>query len=524
MFLEDFKPVPLIEFTDGDEWTIGDSFEGTQIFGATGSGKTSGSGKAIALAMLSSGEGRPGYGGLVLTAKPDELVNWVDYLVATGRQKDARIFGIASSEARSEREHRFAGKPDALRRALRNIPVIDSFNFLDYCHRRAPHGASLTLDLVSVLLAALSGGDAAVSTTDPYWNDALRELLTHCIDLAVLATHRVDLRDLIRIVRTAPQSPEEVHTQLRESKLATAPLHLDERLFCVRLLRSADRSITASSPSDRDFQDTAAYWLRDFPALSSRTRSIIVSSFTSKLVGLLRSPLRELMASDDPRHINVRHSADPERTHEGSVIIVDLPIKEFGEVGRLAQVIYKTIWQRSTEKRSVIGKVHRPVFLWVDESQYFVTQYDQLFQQTARSKCAATVFLTQNLPNYYAAIGGQRHQAATESLLGNLQTKIFHANGDPVTNEFAERVFGTRRISETSRTTNEETTGSTRQRVDQPNVRASEFLTLRQGGEGNAYKVEAFVFQGGRAWNDSNAGPTGHLATFDQRTGAVEFE
>ena len=41
-------------------------FTGFQIFGGTGSGKTSGSGSFIASAMLASG-----FGGLVLTFKPD---------------------------------------------------------------------------------------------------------------------------------------------------------------------------------------------------------------------------------------------------------------------------------------------------------------------------------------------------------------------------------------------------------------------------------------------------------------------
>ena len=49
--------------TSENYWTLKDAFEGTQIFGSTGSGKLSGSGKAIALAFLESY-----LGGLVLTA------------------------------------------------------------------------------------------------------------------------------------------------------------------------------------------------------------------------------------------------------------------------------------------------------------------------------------------------------------------------------------------------------------------------------------------------------------------------
>jgi len=52
--------------THTNYWTIRNAVEGVQIFGGIGSGKTSGSGRVIALRYLASG-----FGGLVLTAKHD---------------------------------------------------------------------------------------------------------------------------------------------------------------------------------------------------------------------------------------------------------------------------------------------------------------------------------------------------------------------------------------------------------------------------------------------------------------------
>ena len=68
---------------EGDAWTIGDACEGTQIFGTTGSGKTSGSGRTLALAFL-----RAGFSGLVLCAKPDERELWGRYAAIAGREDD----------------------------------------------------------------------------------------------------------------------------------------------------------------------------------------------------------------------------------------------------------------------------------------------------------------------------------------------------------------------------------------------------------------------------------------------------
>lgn len=70
---------PLLRLSDRDVWTVRDSFEGTQIFGATGSGKTSGSGATLARAFL-----KAGYGGLVLTVKREEAGQWRQWLAEAG--------------------------------------------------------------------------------------------------------------------------------------------------------------------------------------------------------------------------------------------------------------------------------------------------------------------------------------------------------------------------------------------------------------------------------------------------------
>ena len=48
----------------------------------------------------------------------------------------------------------------------------------------------------------------------------------------------------------------------------------------------------------------------------------------------------------------------------------------------------------------------------------------------------ATVFLSQNINNYYAAFGDNQ-EANANGLLAGLGTKIFHRNGDSKTNQWA---------------------------------------------------------------------------------------
>jgi NAD(P)-dependent dehydrogenase (short-subunit alcohol dehydrogenase family) len=86
-----YKPSsPLLHLSARDRWTLDDAYMGTFIVGGTGSGKTSGSGRAIAHAFL-----RAGFGGLVLCAKPEEADLWRRYAAETGRRKSLVITGHA---------------------------------------------------------------------------------------------------------------------------------------------------------------------------------------------------------------------------------------------------------------------------------------------------------------------------------------------------------------------------------------------------------------------------------------------
>jgi type IV secretory pathway TraG/TraD family ATPase VirD4 len=222
--------------------------------------------------------------------------------------------------------------------------------------------------------------------------------------------------------------------------------------------------------------------------------------------GLLRGPLRE--------HFCTELTVGPEATHRGAILIIDLPVKEYGEVGQIAQAIWKYAWQKATDRRVVEGNRTRPVFLWVDEAQHFITTNDMLFQTTARSVRACTVFLTQSYANYQAVLGAGDGKAVTDSLLGNLSTKIWHANGDGTTNQHASELIGMKWdvVANFSRGPasggspdfpfrNREqatTAGGSMQRVFR--VEPVEFTRLKTGGPRNGRVVEAIIFKHGRSW------------------------
>ncbi len=462
----------LINLNDRDFWTEADAFEGTQIFGATGSGKTSGSGQAIACALLESG-----FGGLVLTAKRDERELWEKYAADTGRKESLIVFSPVNPS-----------------------PSPYTFNFLEYERTalREP-GVSLTDNLVALFCAvaevAQRGGSGS-NNQDGYWLLSLKLLLRNAIDLLVYAKRPLNFQNIYQVITTAPTSPAAV----RSEEWQTDSL-------CWECLSSVE--IPAHHPLSEDVAMTENYWLREFPALAPETRSIVTSYFSNMADPFLRGTLKALFSPKDLSGPQLR----PELTHEGHVIVLDLPVKQYNEMGQFAQVLYKYIWQRATEKRNPDAPGQRPVFLWADEAQFFVNSHDMLFQTTARAAKTATVYLTQNISNYYAIMPGDKGKAETDSLLGNFQTKIFHANGDSVTNLWAADVIGkdwdvrhNRSASVSSRDSDKGGSASqfssTQVEHLEHQVLPIEFTKLLKGGNKNGKKVQGVLFQGGRRWSN----------------------
>jgi hypothetical protein len=170
--------------------------------------------------------------------------------------------------------------------------------------------------------------------------------------------------------------------------------------------------------------------------------------------------------------------------------------------------IFKYCFQQAIERRKVQAN-SRPVFIWADEAQNFITTYDQNFLTTARSSRTATVYLTQNIPNYYAVLGSNGKETVN-SLLGNFQTKIFHQNSDPTTNEYGSKLIGQRiqyRTSTNQSSANKDNKQGSMSMGTQESLEyiyhPHEFNYLAKGGEVSNYMVEAIIFQGGRVWSNN---------------------
>lgn len=466
---------PLLQLSENpvDRWTIADAVRGTQIFGGIGSGKSSGSGKTLALRFLESG-----FGGLVLCGKPDEKDNWLEYASKAKREDDIIIFSKNSGH---------------------------EFNPLQYEIEREGEGAGATQNLVTLFMnifqlgQRINGGEAKES--ERFWENALRRCIIRIVDLLKLSGEELSVANMAEILNSAPTGAdymEYLATLETEEELEN---WFSESGYCTScILKAAEKKLDEDEKNC--FNLVYRYFLRDYAKLAENTRSGISESF----LGIAEPFLTGLLAKQFAKGTNIK----PEITHQGKIIILDFPVKEFLEIGIYAQSIFKLMFQQATERRKIVNGQAVPVFLWVDESQFFVTEYDMLFQTTARSSRACTVFLTQNISNYYATIGGQHSKAKVDSLLGNLCTKIFHANNDFETNQWAANTIGKSFIKVDSNSTgfNPATLipnmGYTEANQLHYQVEPKEFTTLKCGGSEHGNEVEGYMITAGKKWADGN--------------------
>lgn len=473
---------PLLYLSRGDNppieqdpFTVRDACSGVQVWGGTGSGKTSGSGRALALAYL-----RAGFGGLVLAAKPDVEGEWRELMRTAGRAQHLLVVDVSGAHC---------------------------FNFLGYELSRPGAGGGYTVNMVRLFLTvyeALSRQESS-GGGDPFWTRAMIQLLRNALDLAVIAKgerakDELSVPLLQQIVMSAPTSREEVSSP-----------EWQERSMCFRLINEAGSREMQGQLDEwarYDLHSTVAYFMGEWARMPERTRGSVLSMFTSLTDPFLRRPFRQLFSSTT--------SFVPELSHQGIVILLNLPVKEYGDAGRAVQVMFKYMWQQALERRDVKANP-RPCFLWADESQNFISEYDQQFQTTARSSRGCTVYLTQNINNYFAEMGGKDARARVNALVGNFMTQIWHSNGDPDTNTAAAETIGrswhTRdtdsgNISESGVSFG----GSTSTSYDF-DVIPQQFTQLRKGGPENRLEVDAIVYQTGRKWSN---GRTYMELTFSQ--------
>ena len=471
--------LPLLTFQTGEEtdvWSCADFARGTVIFGAVGSSKTTGSGRNIATSLLYAG-----YGGMILTFKQNEGPDWRTLIKRCNREADVALI-----------------KP---RGGLR-------CNLLQYATAHPGAGREFTENMVAFFrnLVSVVAARGGYREGEKFWALAGDELIRQTINLRLLAGDGLTLDNMCELIVHAPGEL----AAAAEDHWPTLPVFGD----CLQRAKKA-----ALSPGQRRvLKRLEEYWLYRYPDLNPNTRSCITFSFSTMVDALRDEHIHDLLST----YTNIT----PESIfNDGRLIILELPVAQFEHAGVMTQAAWKYCFLRAALRRADFGTgaQMRPVFLWEDEFASHLIDFDPEFMRVGREYRVARVMLTQNIQNLYDHFGGGADaKTKVDSLLGNVNTRIFHANGDHATNSWASESYGSheRAIEESSATPQvysgfdpfmsfmyqfkKPVVTRSRRIVREPLVHPHEFLHLRNGGKTNGFLADAFVSQVGRIFSDGS--------------------
>lgn len=481
---------PLLWLTPKNPYTIRMAAEGTVFLGNMGSGKSS-SARALALAML-----RAGFGFVVFCKKKTECQTWIHYVQQAGRTKSLLIVHPSNPWR---------------------------FNMIDYFFTREGEGAGNTENAVSMFMHILDARREASGKTaqhQQFFTDNSRRLLRFLMEALLVAGERVTMPNLHKALKSLPQPhPTTGQPVWRE------PSYLAECLGKAILARQAGRRL----PYDANPDDLRSYFESEFArGGSDRQSSGILSTLTGMADPFMSGPMLELFGKDT-------NFLPGEFAREGAIIIVDLPLDEYEDVGRTAALALKFIVQKCLMRRQGLPPGEVPVAMWIDEYAQFATHADRSYQEAARSSLGCSVYLSQNINNLIAAMGGgSEGEAHAYGILAGLGTKILLRNDDYKTNLWAAETIakapvmrktggtstlqgGTRSTSD-SDGTNQTLEHNTQGWSDTANRTSSAsesegyheevdfqvlpewFTRLKSGGPKFRKKVEAIVFRSGETF------------------------
>lgn len=493
-FIRDMD-TPLLKLNSKDVVTLRTAYEGIFVLGGIGSGKTSGAGRAIAGAML-----RSGAGGLVMVAKHEEIALWQAYAEQHGRKDDLVLF---DEEA--------------------------GCNFIAYeFSRKGVEGANSVTDCIMRVLDAAekAAGQGAGREGEQFWKNTSRQMLLYSISSLYGATGKVTVEDIVRFVTTAP------------TKRPTTPEDFQHiaKSFAFRILKQFDEQPVRDVPADVK-KAVNSYWAFQYTSLSEKTRSSIMIHVTSSLNRFATGMLRKCFCDET--------TIVPEMSFAGKIIVMALPVLTMNEEAMIGQQLFQFLWMRAVESRNGLGTQfsERPVFLYGDECQYFVTSYWDTFLSTCRGSRCAVIAMTQSLPTLYAQLGKDKDDFV-DGLTGKFLTKLFFLNSCPRSNKWASELIGrgikTRKTVSQNVTSGVNTTrggtqssanqgwnknegtntGTSEQEHDCHLLEANYFATeLKTGAPKNNFEVSGVWFRAGAQFVEPipNTSSNVVLATFTQQ-------
>lgn len=439
---------------NGRDWiTLGQALLSIIIFGATGSGKTSGPFQYIIRALM-----RVRCGGLFLCVKQDAAESYRRWAKEEGREADVINFSIGSGHG---------------------------FNFLQYLSNQRTDPGLIVEMVVYVLMETLDILSRHTMREDRFFREAAKELFRNICLVLYIAEGSIRLEALAEMLSNVPRDANQARST---------------STYFGQMLEKAWKN-AAGTPLEAQMTAVIRFFTVDWANYAIETRESIRATAQVLINELTHPPLVNLFGRET--------TVTPDDVHAGKLIIVDIPIHFHQRVGQIAATIFKTSVQRETlarrERNEGVtdeSKI-RTIFIAGDEAHELVTRGDETFVSSCRELRGITVYATQTINNFVK----QLEKPTTLTLLAGLRTRFIARTEDADTANWVRDTLGQ------SLNPGLYFGPETWTHLDRSAFGTEILRSLKQGG-GKGKKVEAIAILGGDVFNATNR--RWYKATFRQ--------
>jgi len=444
----------IVELAPGIDLQLRDLCDGVGIFGGNGSGKSSTSMRLIFESTLERG-----FGALFLTVKDSDPEDYLSFASWAGRSGDVvRVMPGG--------EHR--------------INVVEA--------AAVQGGTENVVKLLGIAMTIIEGARASSGGADPIWDRSRDALTRNLCDLLLAAGESLTLDHMKDLLDSAPTESSEMDALIVAAAGGDGSRggHRGGGYFHDCYL-AASRNHQGGTPGIDPYsaRATARYWTSEYPKLPERTRGSVRFGFDAMVAGIARGDIADLCTTETTLPLSA--------LRDGKVVILDLPVRRYGEGARIAQALIKFLFQNELEREAIASEsAARPVLIGVDEAQEFLSSTDVSFQATARAARACTVFATQSAAGVRAKLG----RDGAEQLMGVIGTKIVHACDGETASWIADLIGQDWRFSATVSDSGSVSLSPSKRHLVEP----IEFSRLARGGSEFGCSAEAYVFKPGAKW------------------------
>ena len=298
---------PFLSLSPYDALTLRDAYEHFICLGETGSGKTSGPAKSILEQYM-----RQGWGGLFCASlKSDDVSRVIAMAKETGREASLIVVAPGSGWR---------------------------CNVLDWELSRPGSGAGLVENATGLLMEVISNNapNGQRTSKDSIWEEATARLIRYAMLLIRAAKRRITMDALKAVVDGMPAPHPTVPGLLWPPN---------------SYLRDC---LDSAKTQSADYPACAGFFTQEMTKPGgSRFVSSVVYTFQNMTDAFQSGPVKELFFSDT--------TFTPAMCAQGAIVVLALPVAEFGPVGKAAQLLFKAVTIKELLRRQGLAG-GRPCF------------------------------------------------------------------------------------------------------------------------------------------------------------------